>query len=333
MDLNYDAFDNHYSFAQAHVCNQQNFRTYMQNMPKFIKMNWLLLGFFILPLYLIFFSLSIVSLLLIFQESNYNLASVGLRVISAIVLATIAFIGIITYKNAGVRALRLRQFCNDNNLKLTPFFTSIGQEEGTVFGIGHSHVAKNGINGEVNGNQFVLFEYQYTVGYGKNSRTHRLGVTKIKLNKKFPHIILDSKQDSSISIGVFSFDRSQRLELEGDFNNFFNIYGPKEYEIEVLQILNPSVMQSLLSINEPMDIEIIGKYLYIYNSGALRNKQTFQAIFNAISQITSSTKNVQKTFSMPNQIGDHKPVLKRSKMSIVVTIFIIIVLLAVQILL
>ncbi len=331
MDFNYNAFDNRYSFAQSHAKNQQNFRVHAQNMPKFVKMRWLLLCFFLVPLFLILFALSIGSLLLIFQGSNYNLASVVLRVISAIVLASIVFIGVITYKNAGVRALRLEQFCNDNNLKLTPYFTSIGQHEGIVFGMGHSRVARNGINGAVNGNNFVLFEYQYTIGHGKNSHTHHLGVTMIKLNKKFPHIILDSKRDSSI--GVFTFDRSQRLELEGDFNKYFNTYGPKEYEVEVLQILNPSVMQSLLSINEPMDIEIIGEYLYIYNTGAMRNKQTYQAIFNAINQITSSTKNVQKTFSMPEQIGEYKPILKRSKTSLVLTVLIVIIILVVQILL
>lgn len=331
MDVNYNAFDNRYSFSQAHVNNKQNFKVHMQNMPKFLKVRWLLLGFFLLSLFLIFFVLSINYLLLIFQESNYTLTSVGLRVISVIILVTIALIGIITYKNAGVRALRLEQFCNDNNLTLTPFFTSIDHHDGVIFGIGHSRVARNGISGEMNGNNFVLFDYQYTIGNGKNSHTDHFGVTMIKLNKKFPHIILDNKQDSSI--GLFTFDKSQRLELEGDFNNYFNVYGPKEYEIEVLQILNPSVMQSLLTINEPMDIEIIGEHLYIYNSGALRRKQTFQAFFTAINQLTSSTKNVQKTFSMPAHIGDHKPILKRSKVTLIIVLFIMIATLALQILL
>ena len=175
--------------------------------------------------------------------------------------------------------------------------------------VSNSKIAKNGIAGDYAGG-FILFDYQYTTGSGKNSHTYHFGVAKMKLNKKFPHILLDNKRDGSL--GSFEFNRSQKLELEGDFNKYFNVFGPKEYEIEVLQVLNPAVMQTLLAMPEPVDIEIIGHDLYIYNKGNHRKKETMQSLFTAIEQVSASAKRVQKSFKMADQIGDNKPVLKRS---------------------
>lgn len=214
------------------------------------------------------------------------------------------------------RKLRLLQFCSDNGFVFEKSLR-IEDQSGALFKKGRARKASNVISGNAAGN-FTLFDYQYTTGSGKNSRRHSFGVVKLLLDKRFPHILLDNKRDNSI--GRFEFDDSQRLKLEGDFNKYFNVYGPKEYEIEVLQVLNPSVMLTLLELPEATDIEIVGHELYIYNSGGYYGRKTIESLFTAIEHIRKSTAGVQKTFSMHEQIGDYRPILKKSKLPLVITL-------------
>lgn len=209
----------------------------------------------------------------------------------------------------GNRSLQIEQFCKDNNFEFRSFQASTNKT-GSLFTRGDSRKITNEISGTTSHNGFCIYDYQYSTGSGKNRRTYHFGVAEITLKRKFPHILVDSKRDGSIS--GFEFDASQKLELEGDFNKYFSVYGPKEYEIEVLQVLSPSVMAALLDLRESFDIEIIGDKMFIYNRGTSAKKHTFQAIFSAIEQLSTSTKSVQTTFTMPEQIGDYKPILKRS---------------------
>lgn len=230
--------------------------------------------------------------------------------------------------NKGKRSLQIEQFCKDNNFSLQPLL-DVGDKTGSLFNRGHSRIISNQMSGVDDDTEFCIYDYQYTTGSGKSSRTYQFGVAEITLKQKFPHILVDNKRDGSIS--GFEFDKSQKLELEGDFNTYFSVYGPKEYEIEVLQVLNPSVMVSLLSMHESFDIEIIGNKMYIYNRGMSAKKQTFQAIFNAIEQLSTSTKSVQTSFTMPEKIGDNKPILKRSIWPTVISIAIFLLYLLLQI--
>ncbi len=229
----------------------------------------------------------------------------------------------------GTRILRIYQFCLDNNFAYFPS-PHIQDETGILFDKGHSRKASHGISGMFIGKPCELFGYQYTTGSGKNQHTYSFGVAKTTLDRSFPHILLDNKRDSSV--GQFEFDRSQKLELEGDFNKYFNVFGPKEYEVEVLQILNPAVMATLIDLPESVDIEIIGNQLYVYNSGSLKSKKTILSLFKVLEQINNSTKSVQRSFTMPANIGDARPVLKKSKVPIIVFILFAIIWLGAQIL-
>ena len=228
----------------------------------------------------------------------------------------------------GKRSLQIEQFCKDNNFSLQPV-QNAGDKTGSLFKRGDSRLISNQISGADGDTKFSIYDYQYATGSGKSRSIHHFGVAEITLKRKFPHILVDNKRDGSIS--GFEFDKSQKLELEGDFNTYFSVYGPKEYEIEVLQVLNPSVMVSLLSMHESFDIEIIGDKLYIYNHGMSAKKRTFQAIFNAIEQLSTSTRGVQTSFTMPAQIGDNKPLLKRSIWPTVISVVVFLLYLLLQI--
>lgn len=266
-----------------------------------------------------------VSLLLTLISSLSNPDSlIGLLPFGAIIIIILYILS-----RHGRRILALEGFCSDNGFVYAPSVT-LGQEAGSLFKKGHSRRASNGIHGTIENNSFDLFDYSYVTGSGKNSRTHRFGVARLHLPRQFPHILLDNKRDGSLR--GFEFDQSQRLELEGDFNKYFTVFGPKEYEIEVLQVLNPSVMSKLVELDEPFDIEIIGTSLYLYNSGLHTKTKTIQAIFGALEAISASTQSVQRSFSMPEQIGNNKPLLKKSVWPAVITVLMILIYVAFQLL-
>ena len=241
-----------------------------------------------------------------------------------LVLSAVAYF----YARSGVYKLKMQQFAQDNNFKYLPQLYKDALE-GVLFTKGHSKKATNGIMGSYMGKQFALFDYQYTTGSGKNQHTYYHGVMSVQLPKVFPHILLDNRRDSSV--GSLEFRRDQRLELEGDFNKTFNVYGPKEYEIEVLQILNPHVMSELLKSPEPVDIEIKGQTLFIYNRGK-NNPNSIQSIFTAFELIEQSTARLQKTFTMSEAIGEYTPVLVRSKWPTIIAISVFVLYVLLQIL-
>lgn len=282
-----------------------------------------ILGVFLFLVFTPVFLLMLLPILLFLSGAGQTSGATALAMIPAMMV--FLFIpGAILYGiiNKGKRALQIEQFCKDNSFSFQPVQNIVGKS-GSLFNKGDSRIASNQISGTEGGSDFCIYDYQYSTGSGKSRRNYQFGVAEITLKRKFPHILVDNKRDGSIS--GFEFDKSQRLELEGDFNNYFSVYGPKEYEIEVLQVLNPSVMVSLLSMHESFDIEIIGDKMYIYNRGISAKKQTFQAIFNAIEQLSISTRGVQASFTMPEQIGHYKPILKRSIWPTVISVAIFLI--------
>lgn len=311
--INYTAFDRKYTLIELHdyVKNKSGGIIQQHKSSAIVKFFIIFMGF----IYLIFLLSLVITIFEILSGHGDMLdvvEALSIQVMFLIVPPAV-YLSYLTFSVK--RKLLLEQFCKDNGFTFSPNL-SLGKQSGVIFTKGHSKKAKNGIVGYAFGG-FILFDYQYTTGSGKNSKTYNFGVTRISLDKKFPHILLDNKRDGSV--GSFEFAGSQKLELEGNFNKYFNVFGPKEYEIEVLQVLNPVVMQALLAAPEPVDIEIIGHDLYIYNKGNHYKKETVQSLFIAIEQLYTSTASVRKSFSMPEQIGDYKPVLKRSKWPIIAT--------------
>lgn len=317
--MKFDAFDKHYPFFRTLKVSIDGS---IKRIPNALKKILVFVLFLSLAVSILVFVLFVVSLV-----SQPISSSTG-SLIFIFLLGSFVAVVVWMASKAGRRVLILQQFCVDNGLKFSEN-VDLQSQTGSVFNKGYANVGRNSISGKFADASFSLFDYQYTTGSGKNRRTYSLGVTQINLARKFPHILLDNKKDNSVS--GFEFDSSQKLELEGGFNKIFNVYGPKEYEIEVLQILNPHVMSALIDMPEAFDIEIIGDKLYIYNFGHSDKKKTYQAIFSAIEQLTSSTRNVQQTFTMPEQIGNYRPILKRSIWPKIIGIGVVLMYLAIQI--
>jgi hypothetical protein len=98
----------------------------------------------------------------------------------------------------------------------------------------------------------------------------RLGFACIKLSRKLPHIIVNSKKDHSLYLtDTMNLYQAEHLELEGDFSSYFDLYVPPGYHLDALQIITPDLMADLVDARDSFDYEVIDDRLYIYTLRAV----------------------------------------------------------------
>lgn len=126
---------------------------------------------------------------------------------------------------------------------------------GVIFTQGHSQrisAAYTAADGTQIGN------YHYTTGSGKNRRDHHWKFVRIKLVRRLPHMVLDAKSNnffgklSNLPAGF----HGQALSLEGNFDNYFTLYAPKEYERDALYVFTPDVMATVIDLGSAYDMEV-----------------------------------------------------------------------------
>lgn len=189
-----------------------------------------------------------------------TLVFVGIGVL--IVLATIR-----SSNKAWTRHYRLDQFARANGLAAFPV-SADPRYAGSIFGIGSSRASYDRIQ-STSGRFLDIGSYRYTTGSGKNRTTHTWGYLAMQLDRRLPQMVLDSKANN----GLFgstnlpkTFSRDQVLSLEGDFDKYFTLYCPREYERDALYIFTPDLMALLIDNAGAFDVEIVDDWLFVYSS-------------------------------------------------------------------
>ncbi len=182
---------------------------------------------------------------------------------AALVAAYIAYIMI-------GRTIQLQEFAAQNTLTYAAN-QAYDNRPGMIFNAGHSRVFPKLLVAE--GRDFAeLGNYQYTTGSGKSRQVHDFGFMRIKLPRRLPNMVLDSKKNnffggrlSNLNVG---FGGAQKLSLEGDFDKYFTLYAPEQYKRDALYVFTPDVMQALIEAAHAYDCEVIDDDFYIYSSTA-----------------------------------------------------------------
>lgn len=110
----------------------------------------------------------------------------------------------------------------------------------------------------------AVFIFEYVTKDTGLAKTHTYTIARIGQTRVFPHLFLEGKQVGAL----YAYDKGQRLELEGDFNSYFNLYVPEGEQIDALTILTPDVMQVLIDGGRPYDIELDGTTVTLVSSGS-----------------------------------------------------------------
>ncbi|MGO4104519.1 hypothetical protein AB4Y63_11240 [Leifsonia sp. YAF41] len=191
---------------------------------------------------------------------------------------------------------RLDRFAQANRLVAEPLSPSLDYP-GAIFGRGSARAGFDRIHSN-GGRTLDLGNYRYTTGSGDERTTHSWGYLALQLDRRLPHMLLDSRSNHGL-FGTtnlpISVARNQQLRLEGDFNSYFTLYCPHAYEPDALYVFTPDLMALLIDNAGGFDVEIIDDWMFIYRRTpfTMTDPATLQRMFTIAG--TVGTKTLSRT--------------------------------------
>ena len=164
---------------------------------------------------------------------------------------------------------------------------------GAIFNNGDSRAAYEHFR-SASGRFLDFGNYRYTTGSGKSRSTHTWGFMALQLDRSLPHMVLDSRSNNTLfgmSNLPATFSKDQVLSLEGDFNNYFTLYCPKEYERDALYVFTPDLMARCIDNAAPFDIEIVDKWMFVYSAMPFDMSQgaIYERLFGIVDTVGAKT--------------------------------------------
>jgi hypothetical protein len=213
---------------------------------------------------------------------------VALIAVFGVVIARVAIAG----SGKWGRWLRMDRFARANGFTFSPESPNPGYP-GAIFQLGDSRKATEHFR-TTEGRFLDFGNYQYTTGSGKNRTTRTWGFLAIELDRRLPHMVLDSKANNGLFGGTnlpANFHKEQILALEGDFNEYFTLYCPKEYERDALYVFTPDLMALLIDNAAPFDVEIVDAWMFVYSASAFPAAQpaVYQRLLRIVETVGSKT--------------------------------------------
>ena len=200
-----------------------------------------------------------------------------------------------------------KEFSAKNNLSYKSS-ERLSRVVGNLFKVGHTRRIENVITGRYGDNKAKFFHYRYSVGSRKYQKTFNFTVLEVFFDEIiFPHMLLQSKNR-----GVFWSKRHGKkgknerdMSLEGEFDDYFNLYFHDGYGVEATQIFSKDFLGFLREEESYFDIELKGGRLYIYDSTAVKTKKEFEELFRVagrvINRITPVLERLKNDFDALNE--------------------------------
>lgn len=201
---------------------------------------------------------------------------------------------------------RLDTFAKANGMIFSPVDPSPSYP-GAIFNIGDSRKALNHLRSATD-RYLDIGNYRYSTGSGKSRSTHTWGFMALHLDRKLPHMVLDAKANN----GLFgttnlptTFSKDQVLSLEGNFNEHFTLYCPKQYERDALYVFTPDLMALLIDNAAPYDVEIVDDWMFVYSSTEFQsaNPAVYQRLFQIVDTVGAKTLSQTDRY-LDERVGD-----------------------------
>jgi protein-S-isoprenylcysteine O-methyltransferase Ste14 len=218
-----------------------------------------------------------------------------------LVFGLLVFIALVALAVFGIRravarywetSMRLTRFAQSNGLIYSPADRN-PQYPGMIFGIGSSRIASHHLR-SASGRYLNIGNYKYTTGSGKNRTVHDWGFMALHLDRKLPHMVLDSRANNLVfgmSNLPAAFSKEQVLGLEGNFGDYFTLYCPQQYERDALYVFTPDLMADLIDEAAPFDVEIIDDWMFVYSSRQFvsTDPAIYQRLFRIVDTVGART--------------------------------------------
>lgn len=156
----------------------------------------------------------------------------------------------------------LAHFAQDNELVYTP-----GPRSGTMRAwwsiTGHT-VARAMTRRNADGRTVEWADYEIRNATRRFTYPPVGGWIAIGLRRALPHIVVRATGRGTRAFSVSAVpDSAQRLSLEGDFDQYFDLYCPEGYEADALYLFTPDVMARAIDDAGGWDIEIVDDLLLL----------------------------------------------------------------------
>ncbi len=175
---------------------------------------------------------------------------------------------------------------------------SFEEFEGSLFNNGHTRRVSNLIEGTIEERPVKIFDYSYTVGSGKNKTTYRFNIAEVIFNHQLPLLTLIEKGGMFNRAPDIDVEKNAvKLQLEGDFNKYFDVETEKEFEIEVLQILTPDLMHDLCEKWKHLSLETTDDRLYIYENRLVDNTDELDSFVKLVSRLVLQIDRIGNSLS------------------------------------
>lgn len=203
------------------------------------------------------------------------------------------------------RWYRLDNFARANGMIFSPTDAD-PQYPGAIFQIGRARASVDHLRSA--SDRFVDYgNYRYTTGSGKNQSTRTWGFMALQLDRALPNMVLDSRANNGLfgsNLPAF-FTKDQILHLEGNFDQYFTLYCPKEYERDALYVFTPDLMALLIDTAAPFDVEIVDQWMFVYSSSAfdLRQPAIHQRLLGIVDTVGAKTLTQTDRYS-DERVGD-----------------------------
>jgi len=222
---------------------------------------------------------------------------------TAIAMLALIPIGFYIYKHISNKEKQFedgfKNFLESNNFKPSSYLEIKEGSRPFVYGLGSRNELNLEFNGTINTTGFDNFVYTYYVNRKNSEKAYPFTIMHLSLSKTLPHLVLDSrKNDGVVSSIPRYFSDDQRIELEGDFDDYFDLYAPNGYEIEALDIMSPDFMQMLIDFHTDFDVEIDDKSVYIISKGVNYDQQSMSELFTAAQAMVDKFDLKLKPWSM-----------------------------------
>jgi len=129
-----------------------------------------------------------------------------------------------------------------------------------------------------------------------NSRKNVRVWTQVNAKLGGIHFVVDSKKNnySVVSNLIYGKLPSNKLDLEGDFNEYFNLYYDNKQQIQTLQVLAPNIMAFLIDKASNVDVEVIDNQIAIFHKSAAQDKESLQKAIDVTSGLSKIAKSASK---------------------------------------
>ena len=245
------------------------------------------------------------------QNGNVNPVGVIATLFPALFLAGFVAVVVVVIRSI-VRGrnwetwLRLETFAKANGMNFSPSDAN-PHYPGAIFNQGDSRLVTNHLTSA--SDRFLdIGNYQYSTGSGKSRSTHNWGFMALNLDRKLPNMVLDSKANNGLFGGTnlpAYFDKKQILSLEGNFNEYFTLYCPREYERDALYVFTPDLMALLIDNAAPFDVEIVDDWMFVYSAAPFPSTAPglYQRLFQIVDTVGAKTL-AQTDRYVDEKVGD-----------------------------